>query len=126
MTTIYSTPEEYRLLVGARYLDASDRLLNGMRAVHQENPFHFLVNRLQRASAQVVDPDKELFHRAKDNRRLRAPAVRIGVMIILLGQQHPALPQELYDVLIGIENVAPDKIRQTGLVCEAPMIIDRR
>ena len=44
MTTVYSKPEEYRLLVGMRYLDASDRLLKGMSAAHQENPFHFLVS----------------------------------------------------------------------------------
>jgi hypothetical protein len=44
MTTVLSKPKDYRLLVGARYLDASDRLLKGMRAVHQENPFHFLVS----------------------------------------------------------------------------------
>jgi hypothetical protein len=36
--------KDFRLLVGARYLDASDRLLKGMRALHQENPFHFLVS----------------------------------------------------------------------------------
>jgi len=41
--TVLAKPKEYRLLVGARYLDASDRLLKGMRAVHQDNPFHFLV-----------------------------------------------------------------------------------
>jgi hypothetical protein len=43
MTSVLSKPRDYRLLVGARYLDASDRLLNGMKAQHQENPFHFLV-----------------------------------------------------------------------------------
>ena len=44
MTTIQSKPEDYRLLVGARYLSASYRLLEGMRAVPHENPFHFLVS----------------------------------------------------------------------------------
>jgi hypothetical protein len=43
MTTVLTKPKDYRLLVAARYLDASDRLLNGMRAQQQENPFHFLV-----------------------------------------------------------------------------------
>jgi hypothetical protein len=44
MTTVKAKPKEYRLLIGARYLDASDRLLKGMTAVHQTNPFHFLVS----------------------------------------------------------------------------------
>ena len=43
-TTVTVKPSDYRLLVGARYLDASDRLLKGMRTVHQDNPFHFLVS----------------------------------------------------------------------------------
>jgi hypothetical protein len=44
MTTVVSKAKDYRLLVGARYLDASDMLLKGMRAVHQEHPFDFLVS----------------------------------------------------------------------------------
>ncbi len=44
MTTVLAKPKDYRLLVGARYLDASDRLLKGMRALHRDNPFHFLVS----------------------------------------------------------------------------------
>jgi hypothetical protein len=44
MTDVLAKPKDYRLLVGARYLDASDRILGGMRAVHQDNPFHFLVS----------------------------------------------------------------------------------
>jgi hypothetical protein len=43
MTSVLSTAKHYRLLVGARYLHASDLLLKGMEAVHNENPFHFLV-----------------------------------------------------------------------------------
>ena len=45
MTTVGAKPKDYRLLVGIRYLNASDLLLKGMKTLHQDNnPFHFLVS----------------------------------------------------------------------------------
>lgn len=45
MTIVEAKIENYRLLVGIRYLNASDLLLKGMKALYQDdNPFHFLVS----------------------------------------------------------------------------------
>lgn len=45
MTIVEAKIEDYRLLVGIRYLNASDLLLKGMKALYQDdNPFHFLVS----------------------------------------------------------------------------------
>ena len=44
MKTVTLKPKNYRLVVGMRYLHASDLLLKGMQAAHRENPFHFLVS----------------------------------------------------------------------------------
>lgn len=45
MTTVFAKPKDYRLLVAIRYLNASDLLLKGMKALYQDNnPFHFLVS----------------------------------------------------------------------------------
>ena len=64
--------------VGTRFDRASDPILAPRR-----NPFHFVVNCFQRFAAEIVDPNKKLFDVAKDDRRLGAPAIRIGVMKIL-------------------------------------------
>src|SRR5206468_10129391 len=47
------------------------------------NPLHFLMDRLERLVTQRIDSDKELLDVAKDDRRFRAPTVRIRVMKIL-------------------------------------------
>lgn len=44
MTTVLSKPKDYRLVVGMRYLNASESLIQGMRVLHKNNPFHFLVS----------------------------------------------------------------------------------
>lgn len=44
MTTVGAKPKDYRLLVGIRYLNAGDLLLKGMKTLHKDNPFHFLVS----------------------------------------------------------------------------------
>jgi hypothetical protein len=44
MTIVGAKPKEYRLVVGMRYLNASDLLLKGMKTLHLDNPFHFLVS----------------------------------------------------------------------------------
>jgi hypothetical protein len=43
MTTVMSKPKDYRLLVGLRYMNASDMLFQGLKAQQQQNEFHFLV-----------------------------------------------------------------------------------
>jgi len=45
VTIVGASIEDYRLLVAIRYLNASDLLLKGMKALYQDdNPFHFLVS----------------------------------------------------------------------------------
>jgi hypothetical protein len=44
MTIVGAKPKEYRLLVGIPYLNAGDLLLKGMKTLHKDNPFHFLVS----------------------------------------------------------------------------------
>ena len=56
MTTVGAKPKDYRLLVGIRYLNASDLLLKGMKTLHQDNnPFHFLVGKSHQMQT-VWDP----------------------------------------------------------------------
>ena len=84
------------------------------------------MNCLERFAAQLIDTDKELFDVAEDDRCLRAPTVRIGVVESLLAEQHAAFAQQIHDVDVGVEDVFADKIGQTGFVSEAAVIIDRR
>ena len=64
--------------IGTRFDRACDAVLTPRR-----NPFHFAANRFKRSGTQIIDTNKELLDIAKDDRRFRTPAVRIGVMKIL-------------------------------------------
>ncbi len=50
---------------------------------------------VERSAAQLIDPNEELLDSAKDDRRLRAPAIGIGVMIILFAEQASPLSQQI-------------------------------
>ena len=70
--------------------------------------------------------NEKLFDVPEDDRRFRAPAVRIGVMKLLCGEQHAALAQQIDDVDVGVEDVFARQVRQTRFVGETAIIIDRR
>src|SRR5205807_10570087 len=57
----------------------------------RRDPFHFVVNCLERFAAQLIDADKELFDVAEDDRRLRAPTVWIRVVESLLDRKSTRL-----------------------------------
>ena len=81
---------------------------------------------MQRFGPQLVNPNEELLDIPEDDRRLRAPAVRIRMMKFLLAEQHAALAQQIDDVDVGVEDIFPSEISQTGFVGETAVIIDRR
>ena len=84
------------------------------------------MNGIQRFAADLVEADKKLFNRAKDDRCFRAPAIGIAMMKILFGQEHAALAQDANNVGIGVEDIFADKLRNPDLVSVAAVIIDRR
>ena len=69
---------------------------------------------LERAFAQtrLFHADEPLRSRAKNHRRLVAPAMRIGVMIGLVLQQAAILVQHLDDMRIGVEHLLARKQRR--------------
>ena len=85
-----------------------------------------MMNGVERFAADLIEADKELFDRAKDDRRFRAPAIGIGMMKILFGQEHAALAQDADDVGVGVENIFADEFRNPDFVSVAAVIVDRR
>src|SRR6266699_1663672 len=81
---------------------------------------------MERFAPQLVNPNEELLDIPEDDRRLRAPAVRIRMMKNLLAEQHAALAEQIDDVDVGVEDVFFNQIWQTDFVGETPVIIDRR
>ena len=69
-----------------------------------------LGDRVERLLAQVVDPDEKLLDRAEDDRGFRAPAVGIGMLVGLLGDEHAAIAQQPNDIGVGVENVFADQV----------------
>src|ERR1700747_1719686 len=61
--------------VGARFDRACDPVF-----APRWNPFHFVVNGIQRFAAQFINANEELLNITKYDRCLRAPAIRIRVM----------------------------------------------
>ena len=81
----------------------------------------------RRASlAEGVDADEKLLHCAKDDRRLRAPAMRIGVPVDLLAEQHVACPQVFDDFAICIEDILASPDRHADFFGEASMVVHGR
>src|SRR5437764_8517482 len=107
--------------IGARFLRIGDTVLTrgGNRA-------YVMMNRLERFAGDLIEADKELLDRAKDDRRFRAPAIGIAMMKILFGQEHAALAQDPDDVGVGVEDIFADEFRNPNLVCITAVIIDRR
>ena len=83
------------------------------------------MNGIERFAADLVEANKELFDRAKDDRRFRAPALGIGVVKILFGQEHTFVAQNANDVGVGIENIFADQFRNPDLVSITAVIVHR-
>ena len=85
-----------------------------------------LRDRVERSFAEVIDPDEKLLDRAEDDRRLRTPAVGIGMRIGLLGHEHAAVAQQPDDVRVCFENVFADQFGKAHLLGVTAEIVDRR
>src|SRR5436305_11263520 len=79
--------------VGTRFNRSRDAVFAPCR-----DPFHFIVNGFERSATQGIDPDEELINVAKDDRRFRAPAIRIRMMKLLFAQKHPAVSKQFNNV----------------------------
>ena len=106
--------------VGPRFHRAGDAIFAPGR-----QPAHIL-DRGQRFGAQVIDADEELFDRAEDDRRFRAPAIWIRVLVSLFAQEHSFFAQQCDDVGVRVENIFAGQCGQSGFVGVAAMIIDWR
>ena len=89
------------------------------------HPFHF-VDLLQCLSAQGFQRDEELLDSTEDDRRFRAPAMRVGVFVFLLTEQVAAFREDLDDATVRFENVHADKLCKADLCREKPFVIDGR
>src|SRR5438270_12306523 len=83
--------------IGARFDRSGDAVFAPRR-----DPFNFMMNGIERLSADCVEADKKLFHRAKDDRCFRTPAIGIAVVKVLLGQEHGVLAKDSYDFCFGV------------------------
>ena len=77
-------------------------------------------------AAELVDADKELFDGAEDDRGFRAPAIGIGMLVRLLGDEHAAIAQQPDDIGVGVEDVFADQFGQADFLGVAAEIVDRR
>src|SRR3984957_12642757 len=84
------------------------------------------VNRLKSGRFQEVNPDKELFDRAKNHRCFGPPANRISVMIIVRREQTPNLGEPLDYVFVGIKDIFSDPFRNSNFLGIAPVIVHGR
>ena len=84
------------------------------------------MNRFERFAAQLVDTNEKLLDVAKDDRRFRAPAIRIRMMKFFFAQKHPALAKQFDKVWICVEHIFAGQIRQAGLIRKPAVIIDGR
>ena len=75
--------------------------------------------------AQIVDPNEELFDRTEDDRRLRSPAIRIGMPVAFGREQCAAFTQDLDDLSVGVENIFADQLRNADFLGESAVIVDR-
>ena len=87
---------------------------------------HAVMDRLQRSGPEIVDPNKELFDRAEDDRRFRTPAIGIGVMKFLLSEEGAAFPQQSDNVGVGVEHIFASQCRQSGFLGETAPLVHRR
>ncbi len=81
------------------------------------HPLHVL-HRLFGGVKQSVarHTDKPLGGRAKNNRRLVAPAMRVTVLEGLVTQQHISLRERCHDVVIGFENMLTREYRRVRVI----------
>ena len=107
--------------VGARFHGTGNAIFAPGR-----HPSYVVMNGIERFAADLIQADKELFDRAKDNRRFRAPAIGISVLKILFGQEHAFVAQNANDVGVGVENIFADQFRNPDLVSIAAVIVNWR
>ena len=84
------------------------------------------INLGERLATDRIDADKKLFDRAEDDRSLRAPAMRVAVLDFFLSGERALLLQEGDDVIVCVEDVFADEVRQAALLGEVTAIIHRR
>ena len=84
------------------------------------------VDRLQGIGTEVADADEELLDGAEDDRRLRAPAVRILVNVGRVAEQGTFALQQLDDAFVALEDMLADEVRQSALGGVAAGVIDGR
>ena len=84
------------------------------------------MNGIECFAADLVEADEELFDRAKDDRGFRAPTIGIGVVKILLGEEHAFVAQNSNDIGVGVEDIFADQFRNPNLVGIAAVIVNGR
>ena len=84
------------------------------------------VDGLQRVLAEIVDADEELLDRTEQDRRLRAPAVRVLVDVLLVAEQGALGFEQGDDAVVALENVLADELGQAALGGKAAGVIDGR
>ena len=86
------------------------------------DPFD-LIDRSKRIWLHKIDPNKELFHGAKDHRRLGTPTKWIGVMVIIYGKQTSNLGKSMNDVFVRVKDVFTNPFRNSNFLRVAPVVV---
>ena len=84
-----------------------------------------LVDLLKRLTPQSFERNEELLDRAENDRRLRAPAMRVRMFVNFATEQVTALSEDLDDAFVRFENMRADQFREPALGSELPFIVDR-
>ena len=85
------------------------------------------VDLAQGGLAEVVDSDEKLLHRAEEDRRFRAPAVRVVVQIIGVAEQRVAFGEDAEDFLVALlEDMQADEFGDAAFRGEFPKVVDGR
>ena len=84
-----------------------------------------LVDLLKRLATQRFERDEELLDRAKNDRRFRAPAMRVGMFVNFATKQMSALGEDLDDAFVRFEHMRADEFREPAFGSELAFIVDR-
>ena len=82
------------------------------------------VDGLQGIGTEVADADEELLDGAEDDGRLRAPAVRVLMHILLIAEEGTFALEDGDDAFVALEDMPADELRQSALGGEAAGVID--
>src|SRR5439155_18982598 len=72
------------------------------------------------------DLNEKLIDRAEDDRRLRAPAVRVAVLVNFLSNQAATFAQMRDNFLVRVKHILARQHRHADLFGKASVVIDRR